>query len=81
MNRGLLLWPADTAVRIREPQKLRNPIGYGPGSSINKGGGVGGASVTMDPPAANLPVRSSTWASTRAKFAMNWGSVGAWFFK
>jgi hypothetical protein len=43
MNRGLLFsGPQPPQLRIREPQKWRNPIGYGPGSIINKiGGGMG----------------------------------------
>jgi hypothetical protein len=43
MNRGLLfLGPQQPQLRIREPQKWRNQIGYGPGSNINKiEGGMG----------------------------------------
>ncbi len=49
MNHGLLFsGPLPPQSWVREPQKCRNPIGYGPSSGINIAGGVGRASVAMD---------------------------------
>jgi hypothetical protein len=49
MNHGLLFsGPLPPRSWVREPQKCRNPIGYGPSSGLNIAGVVGRASVAMD---------------------------------